>query len=236
MPPALLPETRPESRLLRRCATDLPLTSRTAITLECKAARVDSNTCFDAHPFRERLLPRLRMTGKRDAYHQTRRNQTVGGRGSRLKAAQGFAGQQTESRIESGPFKATRESLKLTHSEWYRDAKFGIWAHWGPQSAAEYGDWYARRMYIEGEWQYKLTSNLWPSVDVWFQGCDPNLEGRQVRSGISGWSLQAGQARNTLSAWVCITTTSVSELETHAWNSVRMGPKKDIVGLFRKAA
>ena len=37
--------------------------------------------------------------------------------------------------IASGPFKGTRESLKGWQvPDWYRDAKFGIWAHWGPQS------------------------------------------------------------------------------------------------------
>ena len=38
---------------------------------------------------------------------------------------------------------------------WYRDAKFGIWAHWGPESAPEFGDWYAQRMYLEGNPSYK---------------------------------------------------------------------------------
>jgi alpha-L-fucosidase len=31
--------------------------------------------------------------------------------------------------------------------EWFRDAKFGIWSHWGPQSVAKAGDWYARHLY-----------------------------------------------------------------------------------------
>jgi len=54
------------------------------------------------------------------------------------------------------PFKGTRESLSAYHvPDWFADAKFGIWNHWGPQSAAEYGDWYARRMYVEGEPQYR---------------------------------------------------------------------------------
>jgi hypothetical protein len=58
--------------------------------------------------------------------------------------------------IAKGPFQATRESLKAYRvPDWFRDAKFGIWAHWGPQSAAEYGDWYARRMYFQGERQYE---------------------------------------------------------------------------------
>ena len=57
--------------------------------------------------------------------------------------------------IATGPFKGTRESLKdYRVPAWYRDAKFGIWAHWGPQSAAEAGDWYARNMYIQGQRQY----------------------------------------------------------------------------------
>ena len=58
--------------------------------------------------------------------------------------------------IAPGPFKGTRESLREWQvPDWYRDAKFGIWAHWGPQSAAEYGDWYARNMYIQGNKQYE---------------------------------------------------------------------------------
>ena len=58
--------------------------------------------------------------------------------------------------IAPGPFKGTRDSLREWQlPDWYRDAKFGIWAHWGPQSAVEYGDWYARNMYIQGNNQYE---------------------------------------------------------------------------------
>ncbi|NLN41237.1 MAG: alpha-L-fucosidase, partial [Clostridiales bacterium] len=38
--------------------------------------------------------------------------------------------------------------------DWFRDAKFGIWSHWGPQSVPMAGDWYARQMYIQGSPQY----------------------------------------------------------------------------------
>src|ERR1700691_5669136 len=58
--------------------------------------------------------------------------------------------------IERSPFTGTRESLgQYEVPDWFRDAKFGIWAHWGPQSAIEAGDWYARNMYIQGSEQYK---------------------------------------------------------------------------------
>src|ERR1700733_5947109 len=57
--------------------------------------------------------------------------------------------------ILPGPFTTTRASLKsYAIPAWFPDAKFGIWAHWGPQSAIGDGDWYARNMYIQGTPQY----------------------------------------------------------------------------------
>ncbi len=71
--------------------------------------------------------------------------------------AQKAPAQPPELEITKGPFQGTRESLKAFKTpEWFRDAKFGIWAHWGPQSQPEAGDWYARNMYIEGGAQYKF--------------------------------------------------------------------------------
>ena len=42
--------------------------------------------------------------------------------------------QETHEQMQTGRYQPTWESLK-THQtpEWFRDAKFGIWAHWGPQ-------------------------------------------------------------------------------------------------------
>ena len=54
-----------------------------------------------------------------------------------------------------GSFEASFDSLyRFTCPQWFRDAKFGIWSHWGPQSVPMYGDWYARNMYVEGSPQY----------------------------------------------------------------------------------
>src|ERR1017187_10120014 len=64
-------------------------------------------------------------------------------------------GQQGDIPIAPGPFEATRASLmNYRIPDWYADAKFGIWAHWGPQSQPGVGDWYARNMYIQGNRQY----------------------------------------------------------------------------------
>jgi alpha-L-fucosidase len=58
--------------------------------------------------------------------------------------------------IPDGPFLPYWESLKAYRCpDWFRDAKFGIWAHWSPQCVPEQGDWYARNMYLQGSRQYE---------------------------------------------------------------------------------
>ncbi|MGP8200387.1 MAG: alpha-L-fucosidase [Limisphaerales bacterium] len=51
-------------------------------------------------------------------------------------------------KINPGKYSGTMNSLtNYSCPEWFRDAKFGIWANWGPQAVPMEGDWYARRMY-----------------------------------------------------------------------------------------
>ena len=72
-----------------------------------------------------------------------------------------------DSVIAEGKFKPTDESLKTYECpEWFRDAKFGIWSHWGPQAVPRQGDWYARNMYrmciikTKNVTQVKLTVSI----------------------------------------------------------------------------
>ena len=56
-----------------------------------------------------------------------------------------------------GPFRPDWESLqKYEAPEWYKDAKFGIFIHWGVYSVPAFGsEWYPRDMYREGSEVYK---------------------------------------------------------------------------------
>src|SRR3954469_7576096 len=56
-----------------------------------------------------------------------------------------------------GPFRPDWESLqKYETPEWYRDAKFGIFIHWGTYSVPAFGsEWHPRMMYVEGSSEYK---------------------------------------------------------------------------------
>jgi alpha-L-fucosidase len=137
-----------------------------------------------------------------------------------------------------GPFAPTWESLaQYRVPEWFRDAKFGIWAHWGPQCAPERGDWYARHMYAEGHWQYKshLAAYGHPSqvgfkdvIRSWkAENWDPAaLVERYKRAGAEYFVAMANHHDN-LDLW---------NSRHHAWNAVNVGPKKDLVGGWARAA
>jgi alpha-L-fucosidase len=140
--------------------------------------------------------------------------------------------------IAKGPFQAQGTSLQTYSApEWYRDAKFGIWAHWGPQSAPEMGDWYARNMYIEGshQYQYHLKTYGHPSkfgfkdvIPTWKgENLDPNyLVGLYKKAGARYFNCTAVHCDN-FDMW---------NSTHHRWNAAKMGIKKDVVGLFRDAS
>lgn len=70
-----------------------------------------------------------------------------------------FPEYQLDLEMTDGPFQASWESIEGNYPgtpDWLRDAKFGIWVHFGPQSAGESGDWYARNLYKE---DHKAYSN-----------------------------------------------------------------------------
>ena len=91
------------------------------------------------------------------------------------------------------PFLPFWESLKSYRCpDWFRDAKFGIWAHWSPQCVPEQGDWYARNMYIQGQPQYEYhVKQLRSSLSVRIQRHLPSLESGKMGSRDTGQAIQA---------------------------------------------
>jgi alpha-L-fucosidase len=141
--------------------------------------------------------------------------------------------------IAPGPFQPSWESFEQNYQcpEWFRDAKFGIWAHWSAQCVPEQGDWYAREMYLEGSAKYKYhlehyghpsrfgfmeLDNLW-KAEKW----DPEkLMSLYKRAGAKYFVALANHHDNF----------DAFDSKYHAWNSVNVGPKKDIVGTWAKVA
>ncbi len=140
--------------------------------------------------------------------------------------------------MAQGKFEPTWKSLEQYQApDWFRDAKFGIWAHWGPQCQPEAGDWYARHMYLEGQWQNKFHNERYghPSkfgfkdvIHEWkAEKWDPErLVDLYKRTGAKYFFAMANHHDN-LDMW---------NSRHQPWNSVRVGPKKDIIGGWAKAA
>jgi len=135
-------------------------------------------------------------------------------------------------------FEGTRESLEAYGvPEWFRDAKFGIWAHWGPQSAPEQGDWYARNMYIEGcrQYRYHVAHYGHPSK-FGYKDIIPTWKGENFDPDhLVGLYKRAG-AKYFMSMGVHVDNFDLWNSKHTRWNAASMGIKKDVVGLFRQAA
>jgi alpha-L-fucosidase len=140
--------------------------------------------------------------------------------------------------IQKGPFEGTRASLtKYQVPEWFRDAKFGIWAHWGPQSAAEDGDWYARNMYIQDSPQYKShVARYGHPTKFGFKDIIPTWKADKFDPEHLMSLYKKAGARYFVSMGVHHDNFDLWNSKHTRWNSVQMGPQKDVVGLFRKAA
>ena len=135
-------------------------------------------------------------------------------------------------------FSPTFESLtQFDCPKWFRDAKFGIWSHWGPQSVPMFGDWYARNMYIQGTPQYlyhirhyghpskfgyKDICNLWKAEKF-----EPEeLMKLYYKAGARYFIGQAMHHDHFFNY----------PSKLNRFNSVRVGPEKDICGLWKAAA
>jgi len=149
-----------------------------------------------------------------------------------------LAGGQSPLAIADGPFEPTRASLRAYKiPDWFRDAKFGIWAHWGPQSAVEYGDWYARNMYMQGGKQYEYHVKTYGHPSKFgFKDTIPAWKAEKFDADyLMGLYKKAG-AKYFMSMGVHHDNFDLWDSKFNRWNAVNMGPRKDIVGMWKKAA
>lgn len=141
--------------------------------------------------------------------------------------------------IAPGPFQGTRQSLEAYRiPQWFADAKFGIWAHWGPQSGVEDGDWYAREMYVQGSRQYNYHVETYghPSK-VGYKDLIPQFKAAAwdpddlmdlyAKAGAK-YFFSMGVHHDNYDMW--------NSKYQPRWNAVATGPNRDIVGMWAAAA
>ena len=145
--------------------------------------------------------------------------------------------------IPPGPCNPTWDSLgnyfKSTPPTWWRDAKIGFWIHWGPQSQGRTGDWYARFLYQPvarpkyyenhlkdfghpSESGYKEVLRAWQPKH-W----DPAELMSLYKKAGAGYVLIMGCHHDNFDLW---------DSKYQPWNSVNVGPKRDILAGWVKEA
>jgi alpha-L-fucosidase len=140
--------------------------------------------------------------------------------------------------IADGPYKPSDESFTQYHCpEWFRDAKFGIWSHWGPQAVPRQGDWYARRIYLERDpaYKYHLEHYGHPSefgykdiIPLWkAEKWDPEKLMELYKKTGAKYFVSMGTHHDNFFLW---------DSKIHRWNAVNMGPEKDVVAIWKEAA
>jgi alpha-L-fucosidase len=145
---------------------------------------------------------------------------------------------ETDEPMQTGLFEPTWESLEQYKTpEWFRDAKFGIWAHWGPQCQPERGDWYARHMYHQGHSQYNshLSQYGHPSefgfkdvIHQWkAENWDPDKLVSVYKKAGAHYFVAMANHHDNFDYW---------DSTYQPWNSVAVGPKKNIIAGWAEAA
>lgn len=138
------------------------------------------------------------------------------------------------------------EELAATYKcpEWFRDAKFGIWFHWGPQSVPEQGGgWYARHMYMKDVGR-QIFGKMANPYHLKTYGHPSEFGFKDV---IHSWKAENFDAKSLIdfskkngAKYIVALANHHDHFDLfdssyHPWNSVNVGPKKDIIGEFETA-
>ena len=133
----------------------------------------------------------------------------------------------------SGPFQPDWESLKACQvPQWYQDAKFGIFIHWGVYAVPAFeSEWYPRNMYVQGSTAFAHHLATY---------------GPQDRFGYKDFIPQFGAEHFDPDAWAQLFAEAgakfvmpvaehhdgfaLYDTDLSEWSSVKMGPKRDILG------
>ena len=145
---------------------------------------------------------------------------------------------EADEKMQTGRFEPTWQSLEQHETpEWFRNAKFGIWAHWGAQCVEGSGDWMAREMYMEGNYKYNFHKEHYghPS-EFGYKDILPlfkaerwqpdSLVARYKRCGAQ-YFFVLGNHHDNFDLW---------DSQYQPWNSKNIGPKRDILGEWAAAA
>ena len=121
--------------------------------------------------------------------------------------------------------------------QWFADAKFGIYFHWGPYSVPAYKtEWYSHYMYVPGHACNKYHIETYGPLDKFgykdfipifkAEKFDPDAWAALFKKAGARFAGPVAEHADGFAMW---------DSDLTEWNAARMGPKRDIVGEMQKA-
>ena len=132
-----------------------------------------------------------------------------------------------------GPFTADWNSLGAYRvPEWYRDAKFGIFIHWGVFSVPAFdNEWYPRNMYIEGSKAFQHHVETYgPQAKFGYKDFIPMFKAERFDADAWVDLFARAGARYVVPVAEHCDGFAMYDSDVDPWNSAKMGPKRDVVG------
>ena len=139
---------------------------------------------------------------------------------------------------QQGPFRADWESLqKYEVPEWYKDAKFGIFIHWGAYSVPAFGnEWYPRNMYVPGSPEYKHhVATYGPQDKFGYKDFLPMFKAEQFEPVAWAELFKKSGAKYVVPVAEHHDGFAMYDSGLSDWTAVKMGPHRDTTGELGKA-
>ncbi len=157
---------------------------------------------------------------------------------SKYDAPRGKILQDVDQTNAAGPFRADWESLKSYKvPDWYSDAKFGIFIHWGVYSVPAFGsEWYPRLMYIPGSPEYQHHLATYDTQDKFgYKDFIPKFKAENYDPAAWAKLFKESGAKYVIPVFEHHDGFQMYDSALSDWTAVKMGPHRDLWGDLAKA-
>lgn len=145
---------------------------------------------------------------------------------------------KVDSADRQGPFQPYWESLqKYEVPEWYKDAKFGIFIHWGAYSVPAFGnEWYPRNMYVPGSTEYKHhLATYGPQDKFGYKDFIPTFKAQNFDPAAWADLFKKSGAKYVVPVAEHHDGFAMYDSELSDWTAPKMGPHRDTTAEMAKA-
>lgn len=161
-----------------------------------------------------------------------------------IDANQKYAAQRTallkevERQAHNGPFRPDWGSLKgYQEPQWYKDAKFGIFIHWGLYSVPAFGnEWYSRNMYVKGSKEYEHhIATYGPQDKFGYKDFIPLFKAEHYDPQAWAHLFKEAGAKYVVPVAEHHDGFPMYQSDLTDWSAAKMGPKRDLIGDLAQA-